>query len=144
MAEPVFTHYGGRRAFHGPVRTVRAPEDNTLVRQALEEPGDGAVLVVDGGGSTRVALMGDMLGELAVKNGWAGVVVNGCVRDSAVLGTQAIGVLALGTLPRKSEKQGRGERDVSVEFAGLSVAPGMWLYADADGVLVAPEELRSA
>lgn len=144
VARPVFRDYGGRRAFHGPIATVVAPEDNSLVRAALEEPGQGRVLVVDGGGSEKVALLGDLLAELAVKHGWAGVVVNGCIRDSEAVGQLPLGVKALGTCPRKSEKKGRGSRDVPVSFAGLTFAPGEWLYADGDGLIVSSVSLVSA
>lgn len=130
--------FGGLRAFGGRVATVRAPEDNSLVRRALEEPGEGRVLLVEGGGSRRCALLGDLLGDLAVKNGWRGVVVNGCVRDSVELSRLPLGVLALGTCPKKSEKRGRGEREVVVHLGGTEVRPGEWLYADEDGVLITP------
>ncbi|XXF80968.1 ribonuclease E activity regulator RraA [Myxococcaceae bacterium GXIMD 01537] len=141
VAEPGFQDFGGRRTFGGPIRTVRAPEDNTLVRQALEEPGQGHVLVVDGGGSRRCALVGDQLAALAERNGWAGLVVNGCIRDSEEVGRAAIGVKALGTHPRKSLKRGEGQRDIEVRFAGVTFKPGHWLYADADGVVVSEKSL---
>jgi regulator of ribonuclease activity A len=143
VALPLFRDYGGRRAFFGLIATVVAPEDNSLVRSALEEPGLGRVLVVDGGASERVALLGDLLAELGVRNGWAGVVVNGCIRDSEAVGTMALGVKALGTCPRKSEKKGRGARDVPVTFASLTFSPGEWLYADGDGVIVSGAALVS-
>lgn len=144
VADPVFRDFGGRRDFHGPAKTLKLFEDNSLVRAALETPGQGRVLVVDGGGSMRCALVGDQLGELGVKNGWAGILVYGCIRDSAVIATQDIGVKALATHPRKSLKRGVGEEDLSVAFAGLKIAPGDWVYADADGVLVSPVELEAA
>lgn len=141
VAEPGFRDYGGRKAFGGRIRTVRAPEDNTLVRQALEEPGQGAVLVVDGGGSRRCALVGDMLAALAEKNGWAGLVVNGCIRDSEEVGRTSVGVKALGTHPRKSLKGGAGERERDVNFAGVTFKSGHYLYADADGIVVSERPL---
>jgi regulator of ribonuclease activity A len=141
VAEPVLRHFGGRRAFHGPVETLRVFEDNALVRAALEEPGAGRVLVVDGGGSLRCALLGDNLGAMAVANGWAAVVVHGCVRDTAQLAQMDLGVLALAAHPRRSVKRGAGERGGQLGFAGLSLRPGMHLYADEDGVLVAEREL---
>ena len=144
VADPVFRDFGGRRDFHGPAKTLKLFEDNSLVRAALETPGQGRVLVVDGGGSMRCALVGDQLGELGVKNGWAGILVYGCIRDSAVIQTQDIGVKALATHPKKSLKRGVGEEDLSVAFAGLKIAPGDWVYADADGVLVSPVELEAA
>ncbi len=134
--------FGGVRAFGGPVRTVRAPDDNSLVRAALEEAGDGAVLVVDGGGSLNVALVGDVLAALGVKNGWAGVIVHGCIRDSAAISGMELGVKALGTCPRKSEKRGLGERDVPLSFGGVHFALGRFVYADGDGVIVSARALR--
>jgi regulator of ribonuclease activity A len=141
VADPLFGDFGGEDAFSGPIATVRAPEDNSLVRQALEEPGGGRVLVVDGGGSMRCALLGDQLAELAVKNGWAGVVVNGCVRDSAEIAGMALGVKALGTHPLKSEKRNQGQREVPVRFAGVTFVPGHHLYADADGIVLSGRAL---
>jgi len=138
VAEPIFRIFGKRRAFNGPIATVKCHEDNSRVREALEEPGEGRVLVVDGGGSMRRALLGDMLGELAVENGWAGVVVNGCIRDSDAINELDLGVRALATIPVKSIKRGDGQRDVSVSFAGVTFRPGEHLYADADGLVVAP------
>lgn len=141
VAAPVFRDFGGARSFAGPVATVRVLEDNSLVRAALEEPGQGRVLVVDGGGSLRCALVGDMLAELGLKNGWAGVVVNGCVRDVAVMGGMRFGVKALAANPRKSVKRGAGERDVPVSFADVEFRPGDYLYADPDGIVVAAHAL---
>ncbi|NMO21674.1 ribonuclease E activity regulator RraA [Pyxidicoccus fallax] len=142
VAEPGFLDYGGRRSFSGPISTVRAPEDNSFVRKALEEPGQGRVLVVDGGGSRRCALVGDQLAALAQKNGWAGVVVNGCIRDAEEVGRTAIGVKALGTHPLKSNKRNEGQRDVEVRFAGVTFRPGHHLYADADGIVTSEKALR--
>lgn len=133
---PIFLDYGGVEAFGGPVSTVKVFEDNSLVRAALEEPGEGRVLVVDGGGSLRCALLGDNLAELGRGNGWAGVVVYGCIRDSADIAGIAIGVKALNTNPLKSVKKGEGDRDVPVTFAGVTVRPGDYLYADEDGIVL--------
>ncbi|MDF9435631.1 ribonuclease E activity regulator RraA [Chromohalobacter israelensis] len=141
VLEPLFLNLGGPDAFYGPVRTVKCFEDNSRVKEAVGEPGDGAVLVVDGGGSLRCALLGDMLAAKAADNGWAGVVVYGCVRDVDVLNDTALGVQAIGTHPRRSEKRGEGQRDVTVTFAGVTIAPGQWLYADNNGIVVASEEL---
>lgn len=127
---------GGRQAFDGPVRTVRCHRDNALVKTVLQTPGDGAVLVVDGGGALESALVGDIIAGAAVDNGWAGIIVFGAVRDAAVLATLPLGVKALGTNPRKSAKDGVGEVDVPVEIAGVVFVPGHHLWADADGVLV--------
>ena len=137
VCEPLFQAYGGKQAFSGPIGTVRCFEDNTLVKQAVESPGNGRVLVVDGGGSRRRALFGDRLGAAAVKNGWAGVIVYGCIRDSAELGRMDLGIRALGTMPLRSEKRGEGERDVPVRFAGVTFRPGEYVYVDEDGVIVA-------
>ncbi|AEK62132.1 Ribonuclease E inhibitor RraA [Collimonas fungivorans Ter331] len=138
---PVFISFGQRQAFSGPARTLKVHEDNVLVRSTLETAGDGQVLVIDGGGSLRCALVGGNLGVLAQKNGWAGIIVNGCVRDSAELNACDIGVRALALHPQRSVRKGVGERDVSVAIAGVTVAPGAWIYADADGVLVASQKL---
>jgi regulator of ribonuclease activity A len=141
VAAPIFRDFGGRVSFHGPIATVRAPEDNSLVRAALEEPGRGRVLVVDGAGSTRCALLGDQLAALGASNGWSGVVVFGCVRDAALLREIDLGVKALAATPKKSEKRGLGERDMTVQFAEVEFAPGAYLYADEDGVVVSGEPL---
>lgn len=133
---PLFRDFGGVPSFHGPMSTVRCFEDNSLVRDAVAEPGAGRVLVVDGAGSLRCALLGDRLAALAVDNGWAGVVVNGCVRDVAQLATMPIGIVALAANPRKSVKRGAGDRDVAVTIADVDLRPGEWLYADADGIVV--------
>lgn len=128
--------FGGNVAFTGPIRTVRCLEDNALARSILNTPGEGAVLVIDGQGSLNTALMGDMIAESAVTNGWAGVVIHGAVRDSAALGKLPLGVKALGTNPRKSAKTGAGEADVEVSFGGVTFRPGAVLHADEDGILV--------
>jgi len=136
VLEPMLSDYGGKRGFSGPIATVKVYEDNSLVRAALEEPGAGKVLVVDGGGSLRCALVGDKLAELASRNGWAGLVVYGCIRDAATIATIPIGLKAVNTTPRKSVKQGTGDRDIPVRFAGVTFTPGWYLYADEDGVLI--------
>ncbi|WP_295790479.1 ribonuclease E activity regulator RraA [uncultured Microbacterium sp.] len=127
---------GGRTAFDGPIRTVRCHRDNALVKKMLATPGEGAVLVVDGGGSLESALVGDLIAASAVENGWAGVIVHGAVRDRAAIGTLEFGVKALGTNPRKSAKDGVGEIDVPVTIAGVVFTPGRHVWADSDGVLV--------
>ena len=137
VAEPIFRDFGGRVAFAGPISTLKVFEDNALVRAALEEPGNGRVLVVDGAGSKRTALVGGNLAQLAVKNGWDGILVFGCIRDSAEIAAADVGVKALAAHPVKSAKKGAGERDVPVTFAGVTFAPGQWLYADGDGVITA-------
>ncbi|MGQ0656918.1 MAG: ribonuclease E activity regulator RraA [Chromatiales bacterium] len=141
VAEPLFRSYGGACCFSGPVATVKAFEDNSLVRTALEEPGNGRVLVVDGEGSLRCAMVGDQLAVLAKKNGWTGIIVHGCIRDSATIGEVDIGIKALNTNPKKSAKNGAGERGVPVSFAGVTFTPGDYVYADGDGVLLAARKL---
>ena len=135
-AEPIFRDFGFRKSFFGQVTTVVAPGDNSLVATAIEETGQGRVLVVDGAGALDCALLGDRLAFLAYKHNWSGVVVNGCVRDSGELESIDIGIKALGTYPRRSFNAGRGQRDVPVTFAGVVFHPGGWLYADEDGLLV--------
>tara|TARA_R110000782_G_scaffold40283_4_gene93078 strand:+ start:1544 stop:2023 length:480 start_codon:yes stop_codon:yes gene_type:complete len=142
IATPMFNDYGGNKQFSGPAATVKVFEDNSLVRAALEEPGEGKVLVVEGGASLRCALLGDMLAELGVKNGWVGVIVYGCIRDSAMIGKMSIGVKALNTNPRKSVKKGAGERDVVVTFADVTITPGDYIYADEDGFVVSKNKLK--
>ena len=143
VCEPLFGDFGGRLAFHGAIKTLKVFEDNALVRATLETPGEGRVLVVDGGGSLRCALVGGNLGALGVKNGWAGIVVNGCIRDSEEIGGQDIGVKARATHPRKSEKGlHSAHADKVVVFAGVSFKPGAWLYADADGIVVSDQPIH--
>ncbi len=136
---PVFRDFGGRTAFHGPVFTVKCFEDNTPVKRAVESPGEGRVLVVDGGASLRRALLGGNLGAAAAKNGWAGVVVDGCVRDVAELQALPIGIRALALNPLPTERRVDGLSDVVVHVQGVWVRPGDWLYADADGIVVLAE-----
>jgi len=141
VCEPLFEAYGGITAMHGGVSTVRCFEDNSRVKEAVESPGQGRILIVDGGGSRRHALFGGNLGKAAVKNGWAGVIIYGCIRDSAELGGMKLALRALGTMPLRSEKRGDGERDVPVRFAGVTFRPGDYVYADEDGIVVAREPL---
>jgi regulator of ribonuclease activity A len=135
---PVFRDFGGRRKFAGPVVTVKCFEDNSLVKAAVESPGDGRVLVVDGGGSLRRALVGGNLAGAAARNGWAGIVVDGCVRDADELAAASVGVRALATVPMPPDKRGEGQRDVPVRIQGVWVRPGDCLYADVDGIVVTP------
>lgn len=141
LVQPLFREYGLIEQFAGPIETLKVFEDNTLLRQALEEPGKGRVLVVDGGGSLRCALVGGRLAALAHDNGWAGVLVNGCIRDSAEICRIRVGIRALNTAPRASSKQGIGERGGELAFAGASFSPGQFLYADGDGILLADRDL---
>lgn len=138
VLEPIFRDYGGVRRFHGAVETVRVFEDNVLVRALLETPGEGRVLVIDGGGSVRCALLGDGLAGIAHANGWAGVLVYGCVRDSAALAALPFGVRALATHPKKSAKRGEGQQGVVLKLAGVAIEPGHHLYADEDGIVISP------
>jgi regulator of ribonuclease activity A len=144
VAEPVFRIYGSRRSFFGQVVTLRVFEDNSLVRSALEEAGNGQVLVVDGGASRRCALLGGDIARLASENGWSGVIMNGCIRDRLDIDATDIGVRALDTCPRKSRKQGLGERDVDLCFAGIDVTPGDYIFADEDGVVVSARDLSQS
>ena len=141
VVDPVFRDFGGNRAFGGPIATLQLFEDNSLVREALEQPGNGRVLVVDGGGSLRCALLGGNLAQLAEKNEWAGVVVYGAVRDTRELAAARVGVKGLAPHPKKSNKKGIGERDVIVTFAGVTFKPGEYLYADEDGIIVSAKNL---
>ncbi len=141
VATPMFHNYGGVNKFFGIISTVKCHEDNSFVRSTLEQPGEGKVLVVDGGGSLRCALLGDMLAEIGIKNGWTGIIVYGCIRDSAVIGEMDIGVKGLNTNPKKSLKKNIGERDVLVTFAGVNFIPGHYLYADEDGFVVSEKVL---
>ncbi len=136
VCEIPFRDFGGVTAFSGTAATIRCFEDNTQVRTVLETAGHGRVLVVDAGGSLRCAMLGDNLAQLALDNGWVGVVMYGCVRDAAVLSTLPLGVKALGTHPRRSEKRGGGEVDVPVAFGGVTFTPGERIFADEDGVIV--------
>lgn len=138
---PVWRHFGARRHFAGRVSTVRCFEDNSLVKAALESPGEGRVLVVDGGASLRRALVGGNLGAAAARNGWAGIVVDGCVRDVAELAQCAVGICALAPMPLPTERRGEGQRDVPVCVQGVWVHPGEWLCADEDGIVVHPTPL---
>ena len=136
-----FRRFGKKKSFAGQAQTVKCFEDNTLLRAELETSGEGRVLVVDAAGSTRIAVMGDILAELAVKNGWAGVVLNGAIRDSAEIDEMHTLVFALGTSPVKSSKDGLGEVGGPVNVGGAAISPCTWVYGDADGVLVSSLKL---
>lgn len=140
-AAPVFQGFGKREAFSGPIATLKVFEDNTLVRAALEAPGDGRVLVVDGGGSLRCALVGDKLAQLGIDNGWAGLIINGCIRDCREINAMDVGIKALATHPARSAKRGEGRDGVTVAFAGVTFEPGHYVYADGDGIVVADADL---
>lgn len=140
VCEVQFRDFGGRKAFAGPIRTVRCHEDNSVVKAVLASPGEGRVLVVDGGGSLRRALVGDMLAADGVRNGWAGIVVFGAVRDTEVLATLDIGIKAVGSTPMRGIKRGEGVADMPVAFGGVVFVPGDILHADGDGVAVLTPE----
>jgi regulator of ribonuclease activity A len=139
---PVFRDFGARRRFAGLVTTVKCFEDNTLVKAAVDSPGGGRVLVVDGGASLRRALLGGNLGAAAARNGWAGVVIDGCVRDVAELAMCDTGIRALALIPLPTEKRNEGQRDVAVQLQGVWVRPGDWLCADEDGIVVSAQPLH--
>lgn len=141
ILEPLFTAYGASEKFYGEIVTIKCFEDNSVVKQTLGIDGRGKVLLVDGGGSLRCALLGDMLGAMAAKNGWAGVVINGCVRDVETLKTISLGVRALNCHPLRSNKRNEGQLNVPVRFAGVDFKPGQYLYADANGMVVANTRL---
>jgi regulator of ribonuclease activity A len=138
---PVYQDFGGAVRFHGPAKTLVTFEDNTKLRAAVETPGEGCVLVVDGGGSLNCALFGGNLAKLAAQNGWAGIIIHGCVRDRAELRAEAIGIKALASHPKKSQKRDLGSYDVSLKFSGVTIHPGDWIYADEDGVIISPSKL---
>jgi regulator of ribonuclease activity A len=136
VLSPVFLDFGGRLRFGGVIVTVRCFEDNSRVKEILATPGSGKVLVVDGGGSQRCALMGDLIAKSAVDNGWEGVIVYGCIRDRVALRELALGVKALASIPRKSERRGEGQIQIPIEIAGVACRPGDRLVADEDGVII--------
>lgn len=137
-----FQDYGAIRQFSGPIRTLKCFRDNQLFKELLNQPGNGAVMVMDGSGSLESALMGDMIAASGLKNGWAGVVILGAIRDSVAIGKMDFGVKALGVNAAKSSKDATGEVDSVVEFGGVHFEPGHWIYCDEDGILVAPQELK--
>jgi regulator of ribonuclease activity A len=145
VCDPVFQIFGGSLRFSGRIATLKVFEDNTLVKQAVEGPGDGRVLVVDGGGSMRCGLVGGNLAVSAATNGWAGIVVHGCIRDADELGEQPLGVRALAAMPRKSQRGlHSGQAGIPVTFAGVVFRDGEWLCADRDGIVVLPEAPSAA
>ena len=134
-------HFGGKTCFYGQVETVSCHEDNSRVKELLATAGAGRVLVVDGGASMRCALMGDLIAESAVANGWSGVLIHGCVRDVQALCHLQLGVMALACIPQKSQRRGAGETGLALQFGGIHFQPGQWLYADANGVLISDQAL---
>ncbi len=136
VVPPVFRHFGGRRVFSGPAVTIKCFEDNSRVKETVATPGNGRVLVVDGGGSLRCALLGDMLATQARDQGWSGVIVFGCVRDSAILATLDLGIMALAATPRRSQRRGEGQLDVPIDLAGTRCASGDLVHVDDDGIVL--------
>ncbi|MCV6637525.1 ribonuclease E activity regulator RraA [Candidatus Albibeggiatoa sp. nov. NOAA] len=141
VADPLFKMYGAKQAFGGQIETVKVHEDNVLVKDKLGQPGKGKVLVVDGGGSLRCALVGDIIAQMAADNGWEGIIVYGCIRDSGVIADIPIGIRALNTHPLKSIKHGRGDVSIPVTFAGVTFFPEKYVYADSDGIIVTEKAL---
>ena len=141
VIELPFRAYGGLSRFHGEVVTVKCYEDNSRVKELLSHEGRGKVLVVDGGGSLRCALLGDLIAGAAVEHGWHGVIIHGAVRDVAALAQMKLGVSALGSTPRKSVRRGEGQAGLSITLGGATLAPGCHVYADLDGILVAAQPL---
>ena len=143
VLSPMLKNFGGNNCFHGKISTIKCHEDNSFVADAVREEGDGSVLVVDGGGSLRCALLGDNLAAIAASNSWAGIVVFGCVRDVVALKGISIGIQAIAPHPMKSVKRQVGLRDVEVSFGGVSFIPGQYVYADDNGVIVSEDELTN-
>ena len=141
VVAPMFKNYGGCKAFGGPIVTVKCFEDNSVVKQQVAEPGDGRAMVVDGGGSLRCALLGDLMATKAMENHWAGLIIYGCIRDVDEIARMEIGVQALDTIPVKSIRKGVGELNVPVTFGGVTFQPGEYLYADNNGVITSPKSL---
>lgn len=144
VLDPLFTNYGGNDRFYGSVVTIKCFEDNSVVKQLLDTPGEGRVIVMDGGGSLRRAILGDMLAANAAKNGWAGLVINGCIRDCDEIAQIDIGVKALNTHPMKTEKRGLGDLNVEVCFAGQTFRPGDWIYSDNNGIVLSRQPLQQS
>ena len=142
VVEPMFSNFGGRDSFGGEIVTIKCFEDNSLVKEQVDLPGKGKVLVVDGGGSMRRALLGDMLAEKAANNGWEGIIVYGCVRDVDVLVQTALGIQALASHPMKTDKRGIGDHNVPVTFGGVTFRPGEYVYADNNGIIVSTVALK--
>ena len=136
-----FTNFGKKGFFSGKIETAMCPDDNSKVKQILGKEGDGKILIVDGQGSTKVALMGDIIAESAEKNNWQAVIINGCVRDVEDLSNFKLGIFALGSVPKKSEKKDRGEIGINIDFGGISIESGNWAYADESGILISKEQL---
>ena len=136
-----FQHFGGKSSFHGKIQTIQCHEDNSFVKTELSEMSESSVLIVDGKASQNCALLGDLLAQMAKDNGWSGIIINGLVRDIEILKDIDIGVMALGSCPRKSEKKNIGKRNLEIHINGISIKPGNWCYADQNGILISKEKL---
>ena len=142
VLSPMLRNYGGHKAFHGEIVTVKCFEDNPVVKEQASEAGNGRVMVVDGGGSTRCALLGDLIAEKAYENGWAGFVIYGCIRDVDAIASLNLGVQALNSIPIKSVRKGRGDLNINITFGGVTFKPGHFIYADNNGVIISPDALK--
>ncbi len=141
VAQPIFKMYGKNQMFSGKIRTIKVFEDNSLVKELINEKVDGHVMVIDGGGSLNCALLGDNLAKIASQNGWAGFVINGCIRDSKIISGISLGIKALNTCPKKSKKNNEGALDTDITFAGVTFKKDMYLYSDDDGVVISENNL---
>ena len=143
VVEPIFNNYGGKKSYGGEIVTVKCFEDNSVVKETASTEGKGKVMVVDGGGSLRRSLLGDMIAENALKNGWEGFIIYGSIRDVDIIGELGIGVKALNTIPLKTEKKGIGEKNIKVKFGGVIFKPGEYVYADNNGIIISSKQLKA-
>lgn len=141
VLDSIFNNYGAVPQFYGQIVTIKCFEDNSVVKQLVGEPGEGRVIVMDGGASLRRAILGDMLAAKAADNGWAGLIINGCIRDCDEIAAINLGVKAINTHPMKTEKRGIGDLNVPVTFAGQTISPGEWAYSDNNGILISAQSL---
>lgn len=141
ILDPIFRNFGGKASFGGQIVTVKCFEDNSRVKENASKPGEGKVMVVDGGGSLKKALLGDLIAESALKNGWEGFIIYGCIRDVEPIENMDIGVKALNSIPLKTERKGAGELNIPISFAGVTFHPGEYIYADKTGIIVSSEPL---
>jgi len=144
VVEPIFKNYGGKSSFGGQIVTIKCHEDNSVVKETAGTPGNGKIIVVDGGGSLRRALLGDLIADNAVENGWEGFIIYGCIRDVDSISTMNLGVKALNTNPLKTEKKGIGDLNIPVSFGGVTFKPGEYVYADSNGIIVSSKPLNNA
>lgn len=144
VVEPIFKNYGGKSSFGGQIVTIKCHEDNSVVKETAGTAGNGKIIVVDGGGSLLRALLGDLIAENAVQNGWEGFIIYGCIRDVDDISTMNLGVKALNTNPLKTEKKGIGDLNIPVSFGGVTFKPGEYVYADSNGIIVSSKPLNNA